>query len=143
MSRSLRIFLLADGEAPRRVPAAWFSRVVGGAELVPDLAGLEALFALAVVEHRRAGDRGVVRVEGQRVYFNRHGRASKTAVHVHHVEPDAVAGRAVREPPSPYRAGPESAELTPAQREAVVAAAILTTAGANRGRGKRSRPRRK
>lgn len=141
MPRSLRIFLLADGEAPRRVPAAWFSRVVGGAELVPDLAGLEALFALAVVERRRAGDRGVVRVEGQRVYFNRHGRASKTAVHVHHVEPDAVAGRAVREPPSPYRAGPEPAELTRAEREAVVAAAILSAAPARGGRSARTKSR--
>lgn len=94
--------------------------------MVPDLAGMEALFALAVVERGRAGDRGVVRVEGQRVYFNRHGRASKTAVHVHHIEPGVHAGRAVREPLSPYRAGPESSELTRAQRDAVVAAAILS-----------------
>lgn len=109
--------------------------------MVPDLGGIEALFALVVVELDRAGDRGVLRVEGQRVYFNRHGRASRTAAHVHRVEVVNVVRRAVKEPPSPYRAGPGSAQLSRAQRGAVVAAAILSTSGANRGHGARVRPR--
>ncbi|MCE9582757.1 MAG: hypothetical protein K8T20_09710 [Planctomycetes bacterium] len=109
-----------------RVPAARYPAITTGEERLVDLAGTTGLFAVASMERSSPGKWEVLRVDGARIQFDKKGFAKQGPLEGNDLDFDRRLGGIVREPPSPYDSRTPAQVLTKAQRDAVVAAALLS-----------------